>query len=206
MIGGRVGFEIPIPHDVGLLVAGDSEQYRYPHRTGPFGAGTSCSPGVFGNAAGDEGCVNTIGGQGQTFVPSFDAIERQWDGEAGVGIFDSHLYIVGAYTWQYSNYGYPLMQGLGGGLMKTPDFKAPLSFYGSILYFPQIQGYYTSLAGAQYQLEYRLLKYNAGFDIRVPKSPFFLDAGVIGDDGTNKQNAPTDYTHRAFYGGLGLHF
>jgi hypothetical protein len=113
---------------------------------------------------------------------------------------------VGSYLDRFTNYGYPRLAGVGGGFEKLSDFDQPVDLYGSILYYPQIQGAYNDIFGNSQSLTYRMLKYQAGITVNVPKTPLFLDFGYLGDHGTEKQNAPDNFTESALYGGLGIHF
>jgi hypothetical protein len=199
---GRLGATIPFS-TLALLVEGDFRQWRYPHRGNPafdstsnFGPVPVCGPG--GGAAGDQGCVTNIGGAGQTFVPSFDPRETDIDGRIGIGIANPNIYLVASYDSRWGNYGYPRLQGVGGGLEKVADYNQPFSVFGSILYYPQV--------GAGTTIQYRILKYEIGLDAKVPKTPLFIEGGYLGDRGNNKSNAPSDFTHQSFFAGLGVHF
>ncbi len=196
-IAGRAGLEVPVG-PVAVMAEGTFEQYRYAHNTGPFAPGTTCQAGVFGSANGDQGCVTVLGGNGQTFVPATTLRDTQIDGRFGIGIANPRIFLVGAYATQYNNVGYPNLQGFGGGLEKLPDLDQTISVYGSVLYFPNF--------AAGQTLQYRLLKYQGGLTVTPFKSPVFLDLGYLGDKGTNKVNAPGDFSHNSFYAGIGLHF
>ncbi len=199
-----------------FLAEGDFSQFRYPHRSatgsntgGPFySANVPCGNGTtFSAPVGDPGCVSVLGPiSGSAYVPSFDARDTDIDGRVGIGIADPKIFLVGSYDTRYSNYGYPRLEGIGGGLEKLPDFSQALSIYGSVLYYPQLSGDYTDIFGNPQKLQYRSLKYQAGLTINVPKSPLFLDAGFLGDHLTEKQNAPANESENTFYGGIGLHF
>ncbi len=193
-------------------------QFRYPHRSAPgdtdtaagtlYGANVPCgSSAPFSAPVGDPGCVSVLGPiSGSAYVPSFDARDTDIDGRFGIGIANPKIFLVGAYDDRYSNYGYPRLTGVGGGIEKLPDFTQPVSIYGSALYFPQLSGNYTDAFGNPQKLQYRELKYQAGLTINVPKTPLFLDAGFLGNHLTEKQNAPTNTSENTFYGGIGLHF
>jgi hypothetical protein len=40
----------------------------------------------------------------------------------------------------------------------------------------------------------------------IRRTPVFIEAGWLGDKGTGKLNAPSDYSHNAVFVGGGLHF
>ena len=177
------------------MIAGDFRQYQYPH---------NCSSPT------DAQCLVTIiGGGGQTFVPAFTAHDTDIDARLGLKVIDPHIYIAGSYLWRTTNYGYPRMEGVGFGLEKLPELNHLFSVYGSIYYYPQIHGTCgtDNCPTGPFDLQYRLLKYQAGGAVAFGKNfPVFLDFGWIGDSGTNKINAPANFSHNGPYVGLGIHF
>ncbi|MBD5654438.1 MAG: hypothetical protein IAI50_04570 [Candidatus Eremiobacteraeota bacterium] len=209
---GRAGITTSFD-DISFLIEGDIRQFRYPHRGNPLFDGNPGSPnfsgsGICGGAAfGDQGCVSVLGpASGQAFVNSFDARDTTEDGRVGIGIANPKIYLVGSYLQRYTNYGYPRLSGVGAGLEKASNFEQPIDIYGSVLYYPQISGNYTDVFGNSQQLQYRLLHYQAGITLEVPHFPLFLDFGYLGDHGTEKSNAPGNFSENSLYGGLGLHF
>lgn len=213
--GARAGLTFDVAN-LGIMAEANYDQFRYPHRsaTGTNTGGPFYSPnvpcGLPGNAfsapVGDPGCVSVIGPvAGSAYVPSFDARDSDLDGRIGVGIANPKIYIVGSYMDRFTNYGYPRLQGLGAGLEKLSNFDQPIDLYGSILYYPTIKGGYTNIFGNQ-TLAYRLLKYQAGITINVPRTPLFLDFGYLGDHGIAAKNAPSSFSENSLFGGLGLHF
>ncbi len=199
-----------------FMAEADYRYFRYPHRGSTAFDGNVASPNFSGSnicgiappvgANGDQGCVTVLGGQGQAFVNSFDARDTDIDGRFGIGIANPKIFLVGAYGQHYGNYGYPRVKGFGGGVEKLADFTQPVSIYGSVLYFPSMTGNYTDTLGLGQKLEYRMLKYQAGLSINVPRTPLFLDLGYLGNRLTNKQNAPSNASLNSLYGGIGLHF
>jgi hypothetical protein len=177
------------------MIASDFRQYQYPH---------NCS------APTDAEClVTVIGGGGQTFVPAFSARDTDVDVRLGLKVADPHIYIGGSYLWRTNNYGYPRQNGVGFGLEKLPDLDKAFSIYGSIYYYPNIKGTCGTdvCPTGPFDLEYRMLKYRIGGTLGLGSSfPLFLDFGWLGDDGRNKQFAPSDFTHNGPYVGLGIHF
>ena len=197
---GRAGINFSYDN-LALMAEADFRQFRYAHR--------SSTPAGFVNCFGstDSGCVATLGpGSGTAYVPSFVARDTDIDGRFGIGVASPKIFLAGSYEDRYSNYGYPRLTGVGGGLEKQVSFNQPIDVYGSVYYYPQISGNYVDVNGANQKLQYRLVKYQAGLAINVPKSPLFLDLGYLGDKGTAKQNAPTGFSENSFYGGIGLHF
>jgi hypothetical protein len=202
---GRAGLEFPLG-GLALMAEGDVTQFQYPHNATAGYVGNCAAPPPAG-ARGDSGCVTIIGGGGQTFVPAFYARDTDIDGRVGVGITFAHLYAVGSYATVYDNYGYPRQTGFGFGLERLPDLHRFISVFGSVLYYPTISGNFTDgTTGNSYDLEYHLLKYQAGLTFAIPKSPIFLEASYLGDKGYNQANAPSNYVHDAFSAGLGIHF
>ena len=194
--------------------------YRYPHRGSTAfdgnpslavnannGANGAPVCGAGGAAVGNSGCVTTLGPvNGQAFVNSFDVRDTDIDGRVGLGIANPKIFLVGSYEDRFNNAGYPRLTGVGGGLEKLTNFNQPIDIYGSILYYPTIKGDYVDIFGNGQTLEYRYLKYQAGLNINLPRTPLFLDFGYMGNRGIAKQNAPSNFTENSLYGGLGLHF
>jgi hypothetical protein len=204
--------------NIGFMAEVNFDQFRYPHRGSTLFDGNTSSPNfsgsgicgvspALGGANGDPGCVTVLGpAVGSAFVNSFDARDTDVDGRIGVQIGTPKIYAVGSYMDRFSNYGYPRLTGVGGGLEKLSNFDQPVDIYGSILYYPQILGKYTDIFGVDQSLSYRLLTYQGGITVKVPKTPLFLDLGYLGNHGINKDNAPINFSAGTVYGGLGLHF
>jgi hypothetical protein len=157
--------------------------------------------------------VNTIGGGAAVYVPSFTAKDQDLDARFGLRVFDPHFYIAVAYMFRNTNYeggGSPGQQhGVGFGIEKLPELKQFVSIYGDAYYFPQATTNNAQLLSSiptYGSVQYNVLKYQAGITISPKGSPIFLDLGYLGDKGTNKQNAPSDYSHGGIYTGLGVHF
>lgn len=192
------------------MIEGTFERWQYPHET-VSGFGPSCVPGLLGSSAGTQGCVTVIGRNGQTFVPAFTAIEWNSDARLGLKVADPRIYIGVGWMAHTTNYGYPQMNGIGFGLEKLPDLNQMFSIYGDVWYYPSVSGNYTVPSGPQagttFNLAYRILRYKVGATIAFGQNfPVFIDLGFLGDRGTNKTNAPSDYTHNGGYVGLGLKF
>jgi hypothetical protein len=189
------------------MVAGDYRQFSYPHTNG----GGACNvPGA------DRGCVTTIGGLGQTSVAAFTAQDQDLEGTFALKVLDPRVYLGIAYVHRTNNYGYPPESGVGVALDKLPDLDRPFSVYENVSYYPQILGNYrfpvngtTTAAGLSGQpvfLTYTYLKYQAGFDYKIGKSPIFLDAGYLGIHAGVKGYAPSNISENGPYAGLGVKF
>lgn len=214
---GRAGVTFDFGN-IGFMAEANFNQFRYPHRGSTAFDGNTSSPNfsgsgicevspAFGGANGDPGCVTVLGpASGSAFVNSFDARDTDVDGRLGVQIGTPKIYLVGSYLERFTNYGYPRLSGEGAGLEKLSNFDQPVDIYGSILYYPQIQGSYVDIFNNSQSLQYRMLTYQGGITVNVPKTPLFLDFGYLGNHGTNKENAPDNFSASAIYGGLGLHF
>lgn len=229
----KAALEIPLGAS-GILLGGDFRQYQYQHSANlgfvPCADVATCSTVVgsdFNYRAGtcpsaDPGCVTVIGhgayeqviGKGQAYVPAFVAQDRDYDARLGLRVASPRIYVAASYLWRTFDYlGYPTQHGLGFGLEKLPDLDRPLSWYGSAYYYPSVSGNYTgptsallgTLSGAAFQWQYRVLKYEIGATYSLAHSPIFLEAGWLGDRGTGKLNAPSDYNHNAVFVGGGLH-
>lgn len=195
------------------MLEGDYRQYNYPHtqsaQTSTANANQPCD-GLNGHAvSGDPGCVTVIGGNGNTFVPGFTVRDYDFDGRLGLKVANPRIYVGVGYLYRANNAGYPRLKGFGFGAEKLPDLDQPFSVYGSIYYYPNAKGNCdsnTSCAGTGMTLAYNILKYQVGGIFNFGTSPLFLDFGFLGDRGTNKQNAPVDFTENGAYVGLGLHF
>ena len=88
--------------------------------------------------------VTVIGGRGSTSVPGFTAVNRDFDARLGFKVFNPHVYIAVGYLWSSTNYGYPNLNAVGGGLEKLPDYSHPFTYYGSVYYYPNLSGTYTT--------------------------------------------------------------
>lgn len=178
------------------MIAGDLRNYSYPH---------NCT------SAADPAClVTVIGGQGQVSVPAFTAKDTDVDARLGLKVADPHIFIGVGYMWRTTNYGYPRQTGIGYGLEKLPDLNQTFSFYGSAYYFPNVRATCGTdvCPTGPFELSYRILKYQVGATVNLGGNsvPVFLDFGWLGDQGKNKSNAPSDFTHNGPYVGLGIHF
>jgi hypothetical protein len=203
------------------MLEGDYRSYAYPHNSGITAAEFAAAPdgnpcphaGIASPAAGDQGCVNVIGGYGQTAVPSFTARDTDFDGRFALKIADPRIYIGVGYLHREENYGYPKQNGFGFGAEKLPDLDQPFSVYGSVWYYPSITGDFTypggappALIGTTADLQARFLKYQIGGTLNLGASGLFLDAGFMGDTIRNKNIMPSDATHAGGYVGLGIKF
>ena len=208
---GRLAFEFPLGN-LPFMFAVDARQYAYPHTgslDGTVARNAVCAPGTL--QSGNPGCVTTLGGGSNVYVPSFTAIDRDVDGRLGIQIARPRIYVAASYLVRNTNYGYPQQHGVGAGLEKLPDLDHPLSLFGSYYYYPQISGNFSDPNGTAFQLQYRYTKYQVGLDYHIPfnilsSSGVFLEGGYMGDNAVNKQFAPGNSKHAGFFAGLGLHF
>ncbi len=202
-IAGRVGLTMNLA-GFAVMGEGDIRQYRYPHRSSTPTNVACTGPGAVPT---DTGCVTTLGPvNGTAFVPSFDARDTDVDGRIGIGVANPKIFLAGSYISRYGNYGYPRLNGIGGGIEKLSNFNQPIDIFGSVYYYPAVSGDFVDLNLNSQKLQYRLLHYQVGLNVMVPKTPLFLDLGYLGDRGTPKQNAPGPFSENSFFGGLGLHF
>ena len=177
------------------MIEGTYQQLQYPH---------NCTGGI---AAPSADCfVTTIGAGGSTAVPAFTARDYEGDVRLGLRVFQPRVYIGVGYLWKSGNYGYPRLGGLGYGIEKLPDLDQPFSLYGSAWYYPNTKGTFTDPSGTNFSLAYNILKYQIGGTYVFGKGPLFIEAGWMGDRGTNKTNAPVDYSANGPYVGLGIKF
>jgi hypothetical protein len=181
-----------------FMVEADYDNWQYPHNCG-VAAGTSAQ-------AAPQCYVTVIGGRGSTFVPGFTAVNRDIDARFGIRIFNPHVYVAVGYIWGSNNYGYPNTQAVGGGLEKLPDFKHSFTYYGSVYYYPNYRGTYTSGPNAvppneTFGVGSNLLKYKVGVAWAfIPAVA--IEAGWAGENAANKNNYPISSTMNGAYAGL----
>jgi hypothetical protein len=226
--------DLPVSN-IPLTVSADFRSYQYQHQSifpptpcSPTQPNCGTVIGHDGNfqagscPSNDPGCVTVIGnlayqslvGVGQAYVPAFTAQDRDFDVRLGLKVADPRIYLAAGYYWREYNYlGYPNLSGFGFGIEKQPDLNDRLSLYGSAYFYPSVKGNYTGptsvllgpLSGATFNLEYSVIRYRLGLTYGISSMPLFVDLGFLGDKGFMKQNAPSDFSHTGFYGGLGFH-
>jgi hypothetical protein len=183
------------------MVEVDYKNWQYPHNCGV--------PESAGYAAGPQCYVTTIGSRGSAYVPQFTAVNRDFDVRLGFRVFQPHVYIAVGYIWNSNNFGYPNMNAVGGGIEKLPDPGHAFNYYGSVFYYPNVNGSYTTTStegppNTTYGLGYNLLKYQVGISWAfIPAVA--IDLGWAGENGANKNNAPISYTFNGPYAGLGFY-
>ena len=91
---------------------------------------------------------------------------------------------------------------------KLPYGNQEFQWYGSVFYFPTMQGTYTETAGpnngTSYKQIFQIVKYDVG--VQYGPSHIYVILGFSGDRYTAKQNAPASQTHAGPYAGLGVRF
>jgi hypothetical protein len=154
--------------------------------------------------------VNTIDG-GAVVIPQFHAKQSTLDARLEYKLGNPNLYIGVGYLQASNNYGYPNLRAIGAGLEKLPDYNATWDYYGSVFFYPNANGTLTEFTASStiakaFKIEYNIIKYDAGVDVNLGTSPFYLYGGFSGDRYTTKQFAPINQTHAGPYIGLGIHF
>ena len=154
--------------------------------------------------------VSTVDG-GAVIVPQFQAKQSTIDARLEYKLGNPNLYIGVGYLQASTNYGYPTLHAIGAGLEKLPDYNATWDYYGSVFFYPNANGTLTEFTASstiakQFKMEYNIIKYDAGVDVNLGTSPFYLYGGFSGDRYTTKQFAPINQTHAGPYIGLGIHF
>ncbi|MGC1985274.1 MAG: copper amine oxidase N-terminal domain-containing protein, partial [Candidatus Cybelea sp.] len=120
--------------NIPFMVEGNFERWQYPHNCNASAA--SFSPDCY---------VTTIGGQGSSPVQTNTQLDDQnVDARLAVRVLNPRVYIGVGYMWVSGNYGYPNMNGVGFGLEKLPDLNHALSVFGSVWYYPDINGTYSN--------------------------------------------------------------
>ncbi|MDQ6767416.1 MAG: copper amine oxidase N-terminal domain-containing protein [Candidatus Eremiobacteraeota bacterium] len=145
---------------------------------------------------------------GVASTPVFQARQWNWEGRAEYEILKPRINIGASFLTVYNNYGNPRLTGGGGGLEKLPYGNEEFGWYGSVFYFPTMQGTYMETAGpnngTSYKQLYQIVKYD--FGLRYSPSRIYAIVGYSGDRYTAKQNAPSSQTHAGPYAGLGIRF
>ena len=74
-------------------------------------------------------------------------------------------------------------------------------------YYPNIRGNFTDPSGTTFGLAYNIFKYEIGGTFTFsPTLPLYIEFGFLGDKGTGRSNAPSDFSHSGPFVGLGLKF
>jgi hypothetical protein len=182
-----------------FMLEGNYSNYQYPHN-----CGVPQNTATLQNAA--ECFVTTIGSRGSTYVPAFTVVDRDIDARFGYKIFNPHVYIAVGYIWGSNNYGYPNLHAVGFGLEKLPDYGHAFDYYGSIYYYPNFRGSFTTASNAvppneTFGVAYNLLKYQVGVSYAFIPS-VAIEAGWDGENRANKNNFPASSTINGAYAGL----
>jgi hypothetical protein len=207
--GGNGGYAVRGAGEFGLgsipfMLEGSYEHWPYPH---------NCT--VVGGTYQPNCYVTVIGGNGSApAVVNGNLYDQDVDARFAVRVLNPRIYVGVGYMWLSNNYGYPNMSGVGFGGEKLPDLNHAFSLFGSIWYYPSINGNATvslpnasGAAGfhtATLPLQYNILKYQAGFTYVIGNSPVFIEAGWMGDSWTNKENAPINRSYNGPFAGLGF--
>jgi hypothetical protein len=141
---------------------------------------------------------------GVASVPEFAASQSTFDMRLEYKLFDPHVYAGVGYLMASNSYGYPRLTGLGFGVEKLPDFRAPWSFYGSAFYYPSASGTFAINGVGAQKLQYAITKFDLGVAWSPGHSPVYAFAGFNGDQYLARQNAPIGQTHSGPYFGLGF--
>jgi hypothetical protein len=174
-----------------------------------FGYAHNCNNPAAAPPASSQCYVTTVGGAGNYVLPSTNLWNSDVDTRFAVRVLQPRIYVGVGYMWTRNSYGYPSMNSWGFGAEKLPDLNQPLSFFGSVWYYPNVDGTYNNVASAtirplSYNLAYNVLKYQAGLDYVIGNSPIFIDLGWLGENWSNKQNAPVGQSFNGPFAGLGF--
>jgi hypothetical protein len=187
---------------VPFMLEGTFTHWQYPHNCNGLipGSTTRWVPQCY---------VTGIGGGFQTPVTTSNPPQdNEVDARFGIRVAQPRIYVAVGYLWLSNNYGYPNMNNVGFGLEKLPDLNHALSLFGSIFYYPNVNG--NIVTGNQFgvptsfNLSYNILRYQAGVNYVIGNSPIFVEAGWMGDSWTNKQNAPINRSYNGPFAGLGI--
>ena len=187
-----------------FMLEGSYTRWGYPHNC------TSTKNAAGGTSYAANCYVTTIGGQGSYPLATIPQMyDQDADVRFAVRVIQPRIYIGVGYIWMSNNYGYPNMNSWGFGGEKLPDLNQPLSFFGSVWYYPNAHGTYTNVSSApinpiSYNLAYNILKYQIGVDWVIGNSPIFIDLGWMGENWSNKTNAPIGRTYNGPFAGIGF--
>jgi hypothetical protein len=189
-----------------FMLEGSYERWPYPH---------NCT--TVGGVDQPDCYVTNIGGGGSSPVATTTNLyDQDVDARFAVRVLQPRIYVGVGYLWVSNNYGYPNLTGVGFGGEKLPDLNHAFSFFGSIWYYPSVNGTaqfntenpYPSSGFTSHSLplQYNILKYQAGLTYALGNTPVFIEAGWMGDSWTNKENAPINRTYNGPFAGLGFRF
>ena len=152
---------------------------------------------------------NTVDG-GTATVAQFRARQSTIDGRVEYRVTNPNIYVGIGYIQAANSYGIPALHAVGVGVEKLPNMNATWDIYGSIFYYPNANGTLVELTqgsstASSFKMEYDIYKYDAGIDVNLGTSPFYLYGGFSGDRYNAKQFAPISQTHAGPYLGLGFH-
>jgi len=124
--------------NIPFMLEASYEHWPYPH---------NCTTV---NGVNQANCfVTTIGGAGSyPLITSTNLYDQNVDLRLAVRVLQPRIYIGVGYMWVSNNYGYPNMNSWGFGGEKLPDLNHPLSFFGSIWYYPDVHGSYSNASTA----------------------------------------------------------
>jgi hypothetical protein len=169
----------------------------------------------------DPGCVSLIGapafaaatGSGQGYVATFPAIEQDTEIHLARRIGCSPVFAgVGYLRRSFSYLQYPAEQGLGIGVERDVTLERRFSTYAGLWYYPVVEGTYTVpagpatalLAGRRLSVAYGVVRYRAGALYRVRFTRLFVSAGLEGNHGSARADAPGSFQSHRVVGGLGV--
>jgi len=163
-----------------------------------------------GDCAVVTGCITNIGHTGQTYRPARNLADTDTDGRIGFRVAWPRIYIAVDYLGKSAALNYPVVNGVGVGFEKLPDFEKTFAYYASLYYYPDLEGKFTVFNRTTnqtivYTFTYHVIRYQTG----VMYAPWdnhqaFIDLGVIGDGVKAGAAAPGSQTHLAEYVGAGL--
>lgn len=106
------------------------------------------------------------------------------------------------------------MTGLGIGFEKLARGEHPFEVTASLFYYPSAVGTYVCptvtpcyITPSSAQLDFRVTRYALGGHYALSTSPFYLNFGIAGDNGSPSvagNLTPQSFTHNGAYLGLGL--
>ena len=154
------------------------------------------------------GPATVLGRGGSTVYPAFNGWDNMADVNIGMRIMQPRVYFIEGFAWQWNNFGYPTLDGLGFGLEKLPDLDKTSSFIARWWYSQRLKGLYpgfTTTSGVSFPggtLAYRVNKWMLGYEFTA-SNHIFWELGVQGEHESPSINGPSGRNMVGGFVGIG---